>query len=109
MALVSMKNTPADIKEEQAELTTNPEVPAYPWGLCVDLCDESLQKLGMTDLPPVGTKMKLTALVEVTTVSQYQNSDGAESRLSLQITDMQLDPAEQSQRSDAQIASALYN
>ena len=109
MALTSMKNTPADVKEEQDELTTNPEIPAYPYGLCIDLCDESLQKLGITDLPPVGTKMKLTALVEVTTVSQYQNSEGAESRLSLQITDMQLDPAEQSQRSDAQIASALYN
>lgn len=108
MSLVSMKNTPADVKEEQAELTTNPEVPAYPYGLCVDLCDESLQKLGMTTLPAVGTKMKLTALVEVTTVSQYENSEGNEKRLSLQITDMQLDPAGQAQRSDTDIASSLY-
>jgi hypothetical protein len=34
--------------------------------------------------------MQLTALVEVCSVSQYENQDGAENSMSLQITDMEL-------------------
>jgi hypothetical protein len=64
--------------------------PAYPYGLTIQLCDEVLAKLGITDLPPVGTVMQLTALVEVCSVSQYENQDGAENNMSLQITDMEL-------------------
>ncbi|KAG2171874.1 hypothetical protein INT44_002519 [Umbelopsis vinacea] len=64
--------------------------PAYPYGLSICLDDETLAKLGITELPKVGTVMQLTALVEVCSVSQYENQDGADNSLSLQITDMEL-------------------
>jgi hypothetical protein len=89
--MISMKLTPAEAKSET--MLGDPDdsdLPEYPYGLTVCLDKDSLDKLGITDLPPVGTRMQLTALVEVCSVSQYQNQSGTDSNLSLQITDMEL-------------------
>jgi len=66
--------------------------PEYPYGLCLSLDDESLQKLGIDQLPDVGTVMHLVARVQVTSVSQYERTDGKNRDISLQITDMELKP-----------------
>lgn len=90
--MISMKLSAAEAKAETM-LGCGPDSddqPAYPYGLSIQLDDETLAKLGITDLPPVGTVMQLTALVEVCSVSQYENQDGAENSMSLQITDMEL-------------------
>lgn len=65
---------------------------AYPYGLEVRLENESLDKLKIEDLPKAGTKMTLTAEVEVSGSSQTERQ-GKEPRrnLTLQITKMSLE------------------
>lgn len=65
-----------------------------------------LLKLGISELPPVGTKFTLTAIVEVTSNVSRENQEGRESNLDLQITDMELNAAE---RTDADRAAKLYD
>ncbi|PVX84344.1 capsid staple protein [Paraburkholderia unamae] len=108
--MISMKLTPVEAKQEStadAPTTVDADRPAYPYGLTVCLDDESLSKLGVTSLPDVGTPFTMTARVEVCSASQYQNQSGTDRNLSLQITDMQLDP-EKAQRTDEERAASFY-
>jgi hypothetical protein len=69
------------------------DAPKYPWGLCLELNDEALAKLGIAaeQLPAVGTTMLLQAHVRVVSMSQNQQLDGdKEGRISLQIEEMGL-------------------
>jgi hypothetical protein len=79
--------------EERGEYTNDSKIaePSYPYGLSIDLDDGSMEKLGITALPKVGSEMMITAKVVVKSVSsnQYEGSD-AESRMCLQITDMEI-------------------
>ena len=90
--MISMKLTPEEAKQVNggACCAGEPEQPAYPYGLSVSLDDKSLAKLGITALPQPGTKMVLHAQVEVTNTSQYENQEGKDLSISLQITDMEL-------------------
>ena len=88
--LASMKRTPEDMRKdmgEPAEITSI--APDYPYGLCIHLDKDELDKLGMKDLPKVGTEMPISAIVKVTRVSQSA-VEGADEQTSidLQITDM---------------------
>ncbi|MBR8460772.1 hypothetical protein KDW07_26895 [Burkholderia dolosa] len=99
MNLVSMKLTAAEAKSESGiaqPAAADTDQPAYPYGLTICLDDEALAKLGLSPLPDVGTPMTLMARVEVCSKSQYQNQDGTDTSLSLQITDMALAPETQS-------------
>lgn len=94
----------AEEAKEYSSLGTS-EAPKYPYGLCLDLCDESMQKLGITAPPPVGTKFTMTAQVVVTRTGAYQMQDGeTEASMGLQITDMDL----ASPRGDQEVANRLY-
>lgn len=88
--MISMKLTALEAKSETMLGYDEDDAPEYPYGLTVCLCDDTLAKLGITDLPAVGTVMQLTALVTVCSVSQYENQSGSDNSLSLQITDMEL-------------------
>lgn len=66
--------------------------PRYPYGLTIYLDDETLKKLGMTDMPDVGTVLNLAATVEVTSNSQRQTQEGKTVNMDLQITAMELAP-----------------
>ena len=89
--MISMKLTAAEAKADATYLGGgDDDLPKYPYGLSICLDDETLAKLGITELPPVGTVMQLTALVEVCSISQYENQDGADKSMNLQITDMEL-------------------
>lgn len=108
MALVNMKMSPKEAKEEVGLATDAADAPEYPWGLTIDLCDESLTQLGITTLPAVGTKLSLQALVTVTRVSASETQGGTPSRsVGLQITDMALAPPTTSRSSD-ELAAAMY-
>lgn len=97
--MVSMARTPAEAKAEVAKYdmpatASAPSVPTYPYGLCISLDDETLEKLGMEgELPAVGEVMQFTAMAKVTSASmnESERSDGTKSqccRIELQITDM---------------------
>lgn len=89
MALINMQMSKEEAKEYSQP--TELDAPQYPYGLCIDLNDDSLEKLGLTQLPTVGSEMMIQAKVVVTSVSSNQTQGGeAEARASLQITDMEL-------------------
>jgi hypothetical protein len=102
--MISMKLTPAEAKQEAGIAPMDAEQPAYPYGLTICLDDEALAKLGITSMPDVGTPFTLTARVEVCSTSQYQNQDGADRNLSLQITDMELGPPPSTQTPEERAA-----
>lgn len=65
----------------------------YPYGLelCLD-CD-TLEKLGVKELPAVGSVMKIQAMATVVSVSErmeHGEKDDTDKRMSLQITHMSL-------------------
>lgn len=91
MTLTSMMLSPEEAKNESPCCAEGDDKgPKYPYGLSINLCDETLAKLGITELPAVGTKMMLHAMVEVTSTSQYERQDEKEININLQITDMEL-------------------
>ncbi len=67
------------------------EGPKYPYGLTLNLDAVTMKKLGMDTLPKVGEPMRLMAVVEVCSTSQYENQGGSEMNVSLQITHMSME------------------
>lgn len=95
MAMVSMKRDPKSVREEAAA-PMETMAPDYPWGLCLNLQSEELDKLGMTKLPTVGEEMELRVMVKVTRVEQSAASNMAgktdeSRRVGLQITHINMD------------------
>jgi hypothetical protein len=94
MALKSMALTPDEAKEEMgccaSPDSADDDAPKYPYGLTLNLDDEVLAKLGITTPPTVGTRMMVTAMVNVTSTSQYATQSGTDASVNLQITDMDL-------------------
>lgn len=90
----------ADMEREEPKMAEYKE-PEYPYGLKISLQNESLKKLGLKELPEVGKKMMLHAMVECCAVSKYDSKEGGEVKsLELQITDMELGSAKK--KSDAE-------
>lgn len=92
--LVSLKRTPEDKRKDMGEpAPIEAMAPDYPWGTCIHLDTDELEKLGIKKLPEVGTVLTLTAKVRVTrrSESEGENYPGADSEenkcLDLQITD----------------------
>jgi hypothetical protein len=106
MALVDMKMSAEEAREEYGSAPLDDgDLPEYPYGLTICLDDESLAKLGITQLPTVGSTMTINARVEVCSTSQYSNRKREnETSMSLQITAMEI--SGDSAPSDA--ASLLY-
>lgn len=83
MELVNLKKE----EESRLEMASKPE--PYPYGLCIHLDTDTLKKLGITDLPEVGSEFKLLAkaIVKSTHESEYLN-EKENKCMDLQITDM---------------------
>ena len=92
MALKDMKYTPAELKEEAKEMTVTGARPTYPWGLQLNLDGDTLEKLGVEDLPKVGDYITIVGLCCVKSVSQTSRDDDEDERrsVSLQIEKMRL-------------------
>lgn len=93
MSLTNMQMSTGEAKEYYGPVTASDvgNAPKYPYGLCLSLNDDSLKKLGIADLPPVGSQLMVMAHVTVTSVRSSQQQDGdKESGVDLQITDMSL-------------------
>lgn len=90
MEMKSMKLTKSEATEAMP-VEAKQDAPAYPWGLRLELNDESMKKLGMEELPDVGATLTLHAKVKVERVSQNDSAEGGKRQdMSLQITDMSL-------------------
>ena len=88
--LVSMKRPVADLKARRTLMAQgSPDEDPYPYGLAIQLEDDQLKKLGLTNLPKVGATLMLRARVTVRSVSTNEGADRQSHRsVSLQITDL---------------------
>lgn len=83
------------------------DAPKFPWGLELRLCNESLTKLGMSELPKVGSKVMVVGFATVNGVTVQEEQDGEQNRhVTLQITDLAVESA--GTKSPEQIAKSLY-
>lgn len=86
--MINMKrSSEGESSKELAEY----EEPEYPYGLCLHLGMDELEKLGITQLPEVGAQMMISAKAFVKSTSAYETQgDGKTMSVDLQITDMEL-------------------
>lgn len=96
--MTNLAMTPEEAKKEYGDCCVSPDadsLPKYPYGLTVYLDDDTLKKLGITDLPKVGTALPATITFMVTGTSQRATQSGKEGEtmrtcVDLQITDMDI-------------------
>lgn len=103
MALINMKQKP---EREEMPGEIDKDEPRYPYGLCLSLDKNSLEKLGITALPKVGGEMMITAKAKITGTSQYDSQGVSDMRVELQITDMNIGQTENAQNNNR--ATMLY-
>jgi len=90
--MVDMKSKP-EVEEKPGMVEA--DEPSYPYGLCLHLGKDELEKLGMTTLPDVGAKMEVMAKGYVKSTSAYETQDDGKSMsVDIQITDLELAPGE---------------
>lgn len=88
--MINMKRKPTKVNVLEPGCCSVGESP-YPYGLHISLTTDELAKLGIKDMPDVGTVMTLHAKVSVTSSSEskYEGKPTAYD-MGLQITDMEL-------------------
>lgn len=93
LRMIDMARTPEE-KEESAELTmaTMPSpdsMPTYPYGLCLSLGSDEMEKLGLDGDCQVGDLLHFTAMAKVTSVSMSDSEfSGPDCRIEMQIQQM---------------------
>lgn len=93
--MANLALTADEAKKEYGVESMDDNLPRFPYGLSLYLDDDTLKKLGITDLPKVGTQMPATIMVTVTGTSQRATQSGKEGEtmrtcVDLQITDMDI-------------------
>ena len=99
--MVDLAKSPAEVTDDMkamgniaAAVETKPSVPEYPYGCCISLDDDVLEKLGLAgDMPSAGEMIHLCAVAKVTNASMSEriDSEGNKqscSRIELQIIQM---------------------
>lgn len=109
MQMIDMKNT---VKTKDSSLVSPIEQDEYPYGLRIRLDNDSLKKLGITELPAIDSEHKLVALVCVVGLSMNESAGEGEPyrSIELQIEQMALAPAEEEDDEDERKdpARAMY-
>ncbi|EJI1363646.1 hypothetical protein NDL49_000120 [Escherichia coli] len=88
MELVNLKTGTDTYQDEEGKTQTRDD---YPWGLCISLDNDTLNRLGITSLP-VGGMVMITAKALVKSTSERQDENEVCRRAELQITDMAMAP-----------------
>lgn len=94
MKIVSMK-VDRDSAEERAEATM-PEENPFPYGLCLNLDEDAMEKLGLDEPLPVGTKCVIEARAVVTATRDNESLGGKDCGMSIQIVAMGIEPDKKS-------------
>lgn len=89
-----MKLSDSEIKERNSPASIVSEGPRYPWGLGIQLEDETMGKLGIAGLPKVGDVLMVQARVKVTGAMENEHEHGKHRSAQLQIVDMGIGPDE---------------
>lgn len=91
---VSLARTPKELKADEAKNVPMPaaiEQPIYPYGTCISLEDEELDKLGLDADCDVGDTIHLCCMAKVTSCSKRDTSSGTTRRVELQITEVAIE------------------
>ena len=87
----NMALSKADKQVSDSPVAIDNDREKYPYGLELSLDEKALSKLGVKELPKVGTKLMLEAKVVVGSVRESERANGRSSKhMGLQITDMEL-------------------
>lgn len=82
-----MKSMKMSKSEQEKPMTVDaPSGDEYPWGLRLNLEQQSIKKLGMKELPEIGSEVMVHAKAKVVGARMSEN----EKSLELQITDMEM-------------------
>lgn len=111
--MVDMAHTPEDIKKEAEAYGVVPSGNAnkYPYGLCISLGNDELEKLNLDCDCEAGDMIHLFAMAKVTSVSQRDTENGeVQKRLELQITHLGLENEEEENEEveEAEEKASLY-
>lgn len=94
VAMVDMKKSDEQIARElDPNPSPNPDyVNEYPYGLCLCLDNDALEKLNLDESVDAGDGIQIVAYAKVTSVSQNDTAGGVNRRVELQITHLGLGP-----------------
>ena len=92
MAMVNLALTAQEAKDTYGSPSPAVEdAPKYPYGLCIYLNEATLEKLGLSEMPAVGSVIDIVSKAKVTAISEREQQDGdTERTLDLQITDLDM-------------------
>lgn len=95
MKLADMGKTPEEISEDM-DMPSPVSANRYPYGLCISLDHDDLEKLNMPLDMEVGDTIHVFAFARVTSVSKSELTDGkCNCRVELQITHLALEDEDQ--------------
>lgn len=85
---IDMAKKPIELGEEANEAMSPAAMPQnlYPYGLCICLTQEDLDKLNLSGDVEADDTVHLHALAKVTSVSKRATTSGTDTRIELQIT-----------------------
>lgn len=90
MTMVNMAKNKEELAETPMEEMAE-DAPIYPYGLCICLTQDELEKLDLDSDCNVGDTIHLMAMAKVTSISKNETSEGENCRIELQITDLGLE------------------
>ena len=85
--MISLKKTKAEAKPKAFCSDDNPDL--YSYGTRISLCSLELEKLGVKELPEIGSETEIRAMVKVVSASKSDSLKNSEMRLELQITSLE--------------------
>lgn len=91
MALKDLKISKKEAKEASKLSTPYEDQERYPYGLRLDLNNDTLEKLGITKLPAVGTVLMFEAKAKVVGSRQSATESSDNRSIELQITHLDLE------------------
>lgn len=94
MALKDLKISKKEAKDANKLASQYEDQERYPYGLRLDLNNETLEKLGITKLPAVGTVLMLEAKAKVVGSRQSATESSDNRSIELQITHIDLETGE---------------
>lgn len=86
--MVDMARDTEQMQEAMSPMAM-PEVNKYPYGLCISLTHDELEKLDLDDECEVGDILHMVAMARVTSVSKNETTNGQNCRIELQIFDIE--------------------
>lgn len=94
MGMKSLKISAKKAKEKNQPMPSLGGEDRYPYGTRIDLDKDSLEQLGIKNLPAVGTEMMIECKVTVIAVRESASQENTSRSMELQITAMDIEADE---------------